>query len=275
MSDTLKTDSPNASNQHGAVKRPRTVILVKESEDYTWSEVTDVTVVSRFGAGFNLSRECKVGRLVSLKIPMPRELRAYDEDEDIYNVVGLVQHCSETMIDGRTAYHVDVGFIGNQFPQSYQTDPRQSYGVCGTNENGFWKIVEVESQYKSRRHPRFFIQLDVTISLIETSRQQLIKEHTVTKNIGASGVSVACTFDAKNGDKVKFACRDLDFYAIAIVRNRRMTEGHMTTLHLEFVDAKFPMERLIFAESLRKDPSDCEPSFTPDPEPIQYEIGRF
>ncbi len=227
----------------------QTIVQITEGENDIWKEVTRVTTVSKNGAGFSLSRPCTVGRLVTLVMPMPTELRAYDEDKALYPVMGLVQYCNDGMIDGKTVYHVGVGFIGKRIPDSFRDNPFQSYRISGMSKDGLWMVTEAESQFKARRHPRSWIAFDVTITLLQKDRKAISRETAVTQNIGSSGVSVRCSLDVTVGDKVKFAFKALDFYAIAIVRNRKETEGQTPTLHLEFVDTEFPMERLFIASN--------------------------
>ena len=223
----------------------QTIVQVKESENETWKEVTRVTTVSRNGAGFSLPRPCKVGRLVTRVMPLEPDLRAYDEDKELYPVMGLVQYCNQGMVDGESVYHVGVGFVGKNIPESYKADPTQSYRICGMRKDGLWEIAEADSQFKNRKQPRYWISLPVTISLLQKAEQPIAREETYTKNIGAGGVSVACSLTAGIGDKVKFACRELDFYAIAIVRNRKTPKNESPTLHLEFIGAELPVEKLI------------------------------
>ena len=47
-----------------------TVVKVKNDAGNSWKEVADVISVSTSGAGFLLPRECEVGRLVSLMLPL-------------------------------------------------------------------------------------------------------------------------------------------------------------------------------------------------------------
>jgi hypothetical protein len=47
----------------------------KVNREVAWSEITRLQDVSAFGAGFNLNRPVKRGRLVALTLPMPRQLR--------------------------------------------------------------------------------------------------------------------------------------------------------------------------------------------------------
>lgn len=223
----------------------QTIVQVKESDGETWKEVVKVTTVSRNGAGFGLSRPCIVGRLVTLVLPLDPDLRAYDQDREVYPVMGIVQHCSKATVDGVTVYHTGVGFIGKQVPESFKADPTQNFRITGMTTDGLWKVAEADLQFKKRRHPRYWIGLPVTISLLRKAGNSGAKEETHTVNIAGGGVSVVSTLEVSVGEKVKFACKSVDFYAIAIVRNRKERPGELPTVHLEFVDAIFPVHKVV------------------------------
>lgn len=241
------------SNDHRTTERVpaelKTIVQVKEGDGETWKEVTKVNTVSRNGAGFTLSRPCAVGRLVTLVLPLDPDLRAYDTDKDLYPVMGIVQHCNAATIDGESLYHVGVGFIGKEVPKGFKADPTQNYRICGMTTEGLWKITEAESQFKKRRQPRYWVGLGVSISLLQRAENSGAKQETHTVNIAAGGISVVSTLEPKLGEKVKIACRALDFYAIAIVRNRKVQDGEIPTLHLEFVDAVFPVDKVVTRQS--------------------------
>lgn len=253
MTNVERTGSA-LSAEHRAVERVpselRTIVQVKEGDGETWKEVTRVTTVSKNGAGFSLARPCSVGRLVTLVMPLDPALRAYDQDKDVYPVMGIVQHCNAATVDGETVYHVGVGFIGKEVPESFKTDPTQNFRIAGMTTDGLWKVTEVESQFKKRKQPRYWIGIGVTVSLLQrdfTGRVPVssIKEETFTVNVAAGGVSVACSLEARVGDKVKFACPAVNFYSMAVVRNRKIRKGELPTLHLQFVDAEFPIEKVL------------------------------
>lgn len=222
----------------------KTIVQVKESEHESWKEVSKVVTVSRNGAGLRLTRPCAVGRLVTLVMPLDPDLRAYDKKEEVYPVMSIVQYCNASTIDGETVYNVGVGFVGKKMPESYKADPTQSYRISGMKKDGLWAITEAELQFKNRKQPRYWISVPVMVSLLQRGDSSGAKEETITKNICAGGVSVACTLDADIGDKVKFACGELDFYSMAIVRNRKKTKDG-ATLHLEFIDNEFPIDEVI------------------------------
>lgn len=223
----------------------KTIVQVKESDSETWKEVTKVNTISRNGAGFSLPRSVGVGRLITLVMPLDPELRAYDEDKELYPVLGLVQYCNKGMIDGNTVFHVGVGFVGKHVPESFKANPNQSYRISGMKKDGLWEITEAESQFKNRKQPRYWISLPVTISLLQRAEQPIAREETYTQNIAAGGVSVPCSLTAGVGDKVKFACKEIDFYAVAVVRNRKVPANESPTLHLQFVDAELPVDKVI------------------------------
>lgn len=244
-----KLESPiDLRRSERALTDLKTIVQVNEGDDCLWKEITKVNTVSRNGVGVSLSRSCTVGRLVNLILPMPKEFRAYDESLDLYEVMGIIQHCNASTVDGKTVYHVGIGLIGREMPDSFKTDPTQNYRITGMQKDGFWAVTESESQFTKRKKPRTWLTMPVTISLIQREEKSLAREETFTKNISAGGVSVTTTLNANIGDKVKFACKLLDFYSIAIVRNRKKIEGDTSTLHLEFEHEQFPMEKLLLLQ---------------------------
>ncbi len=252
---SLNSDLDNGAPEKRRVDRVdselKTVVQVKDADGESWKEIVSVTTVSRNGAGFSLSRPVAVGRLVNLVMPLDPDLRAYDEDKELYPVLGLVQYCNEGKINNQTVYHVGVGFVGKQMPESYKNDPTQNYRISGMGKDGLWEITEAESKFKNRKQPRYWISMPVTISLLQRSEQSVIREDTYTQNIAAGGVSVPCSLVAAIGDKVKFACKEIDFYAIAIVRNRKVPANEPPTLHLQFLEAEMPIEKVIALRTVK------------------------
>ena len=220
------------------------VVKAKPSRDDFWKETIDLISISRSGAGFYLEKECQVGQLLSLIMPMPRHLRCYDHDKELYRVWGLVQHCSPVSGDGNAGYHVGVAFVGKKSPASYADNPLQSYRIAGMSEEGTWKIVEAQTSFVVRRHPRFWISLEVSLSALDADENIISDKSAATENISLSGAAVFSTLKVDVGDSVKFNCRKHDFSALSIVRNRKTSEYELPKLHLEFIDAEFPMEKV-------------------------------
>jgi hypothetical protein len=221
------------------------IVQFRTSAEHTWKEVTTALNVSKSGASFLLEHPCEVGRLVSLVISMPVEYRIYDLSEELYRVIGLIQYCHETPSPtGETMYSVGVAFVGKDLPAGYDSNPTQNYHISGTTPSGMWQIKPSSKGFKLRGAARFWVSLDVTITLIQKKRTVDYKLDTVTCNVSASGALVVCRLDVAKGAKVKFACKELEFYSVCVVRDRQMRDGIIPLLHLEFVDNKFPVEKI-------------------------------
>jgi hypothetical protein len=237
------TDPRIESRQNAELKA---VIQVKEGDGVTWKEVADISTVSKNGAGFCLSRPCIVGRLITMVLPLPRELRAYDHDTDLYPVMAIIQYCNEGMVGADRVYHVGAGFVGKTIPESFKGDPTQNYRITGMNKEGLWEITESGRQFQNRKKPRFWVSLPISLSVINKEDKSIKREETFTKNVGAGGVSIASSLNPNVGDKVKVACKHLDFYAIGVVRN--ITPGDCPTVHLEFLEDEFPIEKVMLMQ---------------------------
>jgi hypothetical protein len=245
---SAKSESRNAQRQKSALK---TLVKVRESDNEIWKEVTDVTTVSKNGAGFDLTRPCAVGRLITLVLPMPRELRVYDHEEKLYPVMGLVQYCNEGQENGEPVYHVGVGFIGKIVPGSFRINPLQSYRITGMSSEGLWTVTEVETPFTVRRDPRFWVSIDVSVTVLQKEKRTSKKENAVTQNIGAGGAAVVCELEAQPGDMVKFGCKAFDFFTMATVRMRKERKNLPPTLHLEFIENRFPVDKIVHSDKAR------------------------
>jgi hypothetical protein len=223
----------------------RTIVQGHSDPDEKWKEVTRVTTVSRNGAGFVLARPCQVGTLLALVLPMPPALRAYDVGEELYPIMGLVQYCHELTVENETGFRVGVAFVGKHIPESYHQNSMQHYHISGTAENGLWRITESDKPFLTRMATRFSVPVEATVSLMQKYQREIDRETTVTKNISATGACVPCSLEVSVGERVKFASRDHNFYAIAIVRNLRQRPDEVPSMHLEFVDEKFPVAKVL------------------------------
>jgi hypothetical protein len=259
----MSTIAPAGGSGAGSKLNLKTIVKVNEASGEAWKEIADVASVSRNGASFELSRPCTVGRLVMLVLPLDPDLRAYDKEAPNYPIIGLVQYCNEGLSEaGQKVFHTGVAFIGKNLPDSYKSNPLQSYRISGMKENGLWQIIDSRDQFKPRRHPRFSIALGVTITLLGQPKGKTVREQAYTQNVSVTGASVVCSLEAKQGDRVKIGCKEIDFYAIAHVRARDVKDGKPPTLHLEFIDAELPMDKVYCGQADVR-PSDS--GFVPPP----------
>ena len=192
MSNEVSEEFRENRKDERTVTGLRTIVQFQSGVDDIWKEITNVTTVSKSGAGFCLPRPCIVGCLAKLVMPMPVEFRDYDLSKFSYPVVGIVQYCSETVINGVTAFQIGVAFIGKIIPDSYRKDPMQSYRISGDTETGLWRIAELDHPFIPRIDQQFWVFFDVSLSLIEKKKSDDHSQLGVTENIGAGGSLVAC-----------------------------------------------------------------------------------
>ena len=231
------------------------IVQAKEPNGTGWKEMATVTTVSRNGAGFASPQACTVGRLVTLVLQMPPELRVYDKKKELYPVLGLVQYCNPSRMQGEECYDIGVAFVGKKAPISHERNPSQQYRITGMAKNGLWNIAEAGTTFKPRRFPRYSMSLQVGVSLLQRETRSVVKNTATTRDISIGGASLRCKLDASVGDKVKVACEKLDFYSLAIVRNREDAENDETLLRLEFLDNEFPVDKLHLVKEVRPLPA--------------------
>ncbi len=219
------------------------VVKGKDSADDTrqWKEVGEIVSISGNGAGFYLERECRVGQLISMLLPLEPELRMYDQDKELYKVWGVVQLCSPHKTPDAAKYHIGVAFIGKEIPASYKKDPRQNYRICGTVENGLWKIEEARKPFSNRKEMRYWNSFEVYLAIADGPRKGA---RSTTENVSKSGAAVISNLALNVGDRVKFISEQFNFSGIAVVLERNYGEDKRPRLHLQFVENTFPVELL-------------------------------
>lgn len=220
------------------------------NQDSVWNEITRLTDVSAFGAGFNLHRPVKRGRLLHLTIPMPRKMRCYDFTEPQYRIWGLVRSCIP-IEEPKTGdnHSIGVAFIGKNPPQSYYDDPAKLFEISHQKDGQLWNVVDAAAQpdeallpKELRRHTRFPIPANVIIEKIDAEGNVLASESTVTENLSLSGTSVFTSLDADAGEFVRLKSEQYNVSIISVVRGRRLGQDNIPRLHIEFVDRFFPLE---------------------------------
>ena len=235
-------------------------VSCQEANAEIWEETTQSIDVTPFGAGFTLSRPIKIGRLLLLTLPMPRQLRCYDHLETNYQVWCVVRHVR--VIKGNELYHdvysIGVAFIGKYPPASYNDYPETLYEAVEPNEVGFWRLVEANSKvvknveepgekkntFAERSQLRHSIPIAVMIEVFNESGETIASELTETENISPTGASVFTTLEIDSGRFVRISSESHNISLVAIVRARKNGEDGNTRLHLEFIDRQFPLEQI-------------------------------
>ena len=225
------------------------VVKIRDENGRLWKETAEVISVSSTGAGFYMVRECKAGRLVSMMVPIEPHLRFYDHNKELYRVWGVVQHCHR-LTDADIGFHVGVAFVGRDAPESYTSDPMQSYRICGMNQDGLWKIQEAQKQFKPRKDVRYYAAVDHFLAVIDAKSAERKGERATTENISKNGAAVLTRMDLHVGDRVKFISEQYDFSGSAVVCNRRDTKDGKARLSIQFVGVAFPIERISTAKKV-------------------------
>jgi len=225
-------------------------IEVKIDQQVSWNEVSRLSDVSAYGAGFLLKRPLKRGRLISLTMPMPRQLRCFDHSDPQYRVWSLVRRCIPTRTAaGEMRYAIGVAFVGKSPPAEYKDDPSTLYEITHLEEEGLWQVrIADENQDQSnlakdeRRQTRFFIPETLKLDVLDAEGNISQSETTVTENISFGGAAVFTSINADPGFFVRVSSDRHEVKIIAVVRAKRMGPDGLTRLHLEFIDHFFPLE---------------------------------
>jgi len=225
-------------------------IEVKIDNSVAWNEVTRLTDVSAFGAGFALKRPVKRGRIVLLTIPMPKQLRCFDHSIEQYKIWALVRRClpSPEPTGDEPRYMIGVAFIGKNAPTSYFEDPATLYDITHREEEGLWHVekaslTETETDIPdNRRQSRFAIPETLFLEMLDADGNVESSETTVTENLSVGGAALFTSMTAQPGSFVRLTCARNNLTIISIVRGRRQGPDGMIRLHVEFVDRFFPLE---------------------------------
>lgn len=256
VNPTSETGIRNPENQTPDERRVRRMSLSlpvrvegKDDPQTKWGEITRLTDISPFGAGFNLKRPVKRGRLVQLTLPMPRKMRCYDYVEPQYRVWGIVRRCLRIDETSTERYFIGAAFIGKNPPLSYVDNPSNIYEISNQAKDGLWTITnapeipdETHLAKEDRRHSRYGIPVDMTVEIIDTDGTILTGEPTVSENISLSGASVFTSLDVEKGTYLRITSPQYNTSIKAIVRGTRTGMDSIQRLHIEFIDDFFPLE---------------------------------
>jgi hypothetical protein len=220
-----------------------------------WSEVTRLTDVSAFGAGFVIKRPIKRGRLVHLSLPMPRQLRSFDYSEPQYKIWAIVRRCIDvSRSTDKQEFSVGVAFTGNKAPEGYFDQPSRLYEIAYRDEQagGLWHLEPADLRADDsslpnelRKQTRYFIPEALRLEQIDEAGNILFSEATVTENISLGGAAVFSTLVASAGTFVRVTSERFNVKILSVVRGTRIGSDGITRLHLEFIDRLFTLEGIV------------------------------
>jgi hypothetical protein len=226
-------------------------VEVRIDAETNWNEITRLSDVSAYGAGFVLKRPVKRGRLLLLTIPMPRQLRSYDYGEPQYRIWAIVRRCIST---GKSLqepeYAVGVAFTGKSPPPGYTEHPSMLFDISHREEGeGFWHVGpadlmadDSELPTDLRKQTRFFIPEPLHVERVDGAGNVLESESTVTENISLGGAAIFTTLNVDAGTFLRVTSDRFNVTILSVVRGSRIGDDGITRLHIEFIDRLFPLE---------------------------------
>jgi hypothetical protein len=219
-------------------------VQVRETPDFEWTEMTRLTNVTPFGAGFPLKRPTEKGRLLHMTIPMPRQLRVFDHVEDQYRVWAVVRYMRADVGEKGTIFNIGVAFIGKRPPASFEKEPWKRYDI---STSAFQALAAADDILKplpsadQRAHTRHNIAVDMRVELLDVDGEIAATEHTVTENISTKGASLFTSLDIPLGRFIRLTSDQHGITTHAAIRSRSTGVDGISRIHVEFIDKEWPL----------------------------------
>jgi len=216
----------------------------RETPTFEWNEVTRLTNVTPFGAGFTLRHPTEKGRLLHMTIPMPRQLRVFDHVEDQYRIWAVVRYIKASVVEKKTVFDVGVAFIGKRPPASYENEPWKRYDI---STSVFQALAAPEdmltplSTEDQRAYTRHNIAVDMRLEIVDPNGEVIQTEHTVTENISTKGATLFTTLEVPLGRFVRLSSDQYNITTHAAIRSRSTGADGVPRIHVEFIDKEWPL----------------------------------
>jgi hypothetical protein len=216
----------------------------RETRDFAWTEMTRLSDVTPFGAGFSLKRPTEKGRLLYMTIPMPRQLRVFDHVEDQYRVWAIVRYMRATSSAQGTLFNVGVAFIGKRPPASFEKEPWKRYEISTST---FQPLSDPEELLKpffsddQRAYTRHNIAVDMRLEMLDVNGAVVESEHTVTENISTKGATLFTTLQLPPGRFIRLTSEQHGITAYAAIRSVSTGVDGVPRIHVEFIDKDWPL----------------------------------
>jgi hypothetical protein len=216
----------------------------RETPNFEWTEVTRLTNVTPFGAGFTLRHPTEKGRLLHMTIPMPRQLRVFDHVEDQYKIWAVVRYIKTSIVEKQTVFEVGVAFVGKRAPASYEKEPWKRYDVSTNVFQALNAAEDVLTPFPvedQRTHTRHNIAVDMRIEIVDPNGQVSETEQTVTENISSKGATLFTTLEIPPGRFIRLTSEQYKITAHAAIRSRSTGADGVPRIHVEFIDKEWPL----------------------------------
>jgi hypothetical protein len=215
----------------------------RDTPSFEWTEVTRLTNVTPFGAGFTLRHPTERGRLLHMTIPMPRQLRVFDHVEYQYRIWAIVRYIKASIVENKTVFEVGVAFIGKRPPASYETEPSKRYDITtNTTFQAAKSADEILIPFVDQRaYTRHNIAVDMRIEIVDDAGNVIEQEQTVTENISSKGATLFTTLEIPHGRFVRLTSEEYRITVHAAIRSRTKGADGVPRIHVEFIDKEWPL----------------------------------
>lgn len=214
----------------------------RETPDFEWTEITRLTNVTPFGAGFPLKRPTEKGRLLFMTIPMPRQLRVFDHVEDQYRIWAIVRYMKSSITEKGSVFDVGVAFIGKRPPASFEKEPWKRYDISTSAFQALAAPDDILTPLREQRvHTRYGIAVDMRVELLNINGEVVMSEHTVTEEISTGGATIFTTLEIPTGRLIRLTSEQHGITTHAAIRSRSTGVDGVPRIHVEFIDREWPL----------------------------------
>jgi hypothetical protein len=216
----------------------------RETPDFEWTEITRLTNVTPFGAGFPLKHPTEKGRLLYMTIPMPRQLRVFDHVEEQYRIWAVVRHMKIKTVDKVALFEVGVAFVGKRPPASYEKEPWRRYEIGANALQALAAAEEILTPVASadqRTQTRYSIAIEMRLEIVGPSGEVTATEQTVTENISKRGATIFTTLQIPAGRFIRLINEELGITVYAAIRSWSTGVDGVPRIHCEFIDKEWPL----------------------------------
>ena len=171
--------------------------------------------------------------------------RVFDHVEDQYRIWALVRYVRKISAPDKTSvFDVGVAFIGKRPPASYENEPWNRYEI---SSNALHSMATAEEIVKpiptsdQRIHTRHNIPVDMALEVLDEKGEPGQTETTVTENISRKGATLFTTLEVPIGRFLRLTSQQYNLTVHAAVRARSVGANGILRLHVEFIDAEWPL----------------------------------
>ena len=214
----------------------------RETPDFEWNEITRLTNVTPFGAGFPLKHPTEKGRLLYMTIPMPRQLRVFDHVEDQYRIWAIVRYMKASVAEKSIVFDVGVAFIGKRPPASFETEPWKRYDISTSAFQALTPPEDILTPITDQRaHTRHNIAVDMLVEMVDVNGKVVMSEYTVTEDISTKGATIFTTLEIPQGRFIRVTSEQQGITTHAAIRSRSTGVDGVPRIHVEFIDREWPL----------------------------------